>query len=161
MTSSGSKKKQKMSFGPYSDIFPPISMKLGKAVKNGNTQILVYFGRNLPPLWHHNEDQNIQKSIFSTKINNSWTIFNETWKNYSWKTSRAFSFISFHLIQKKFLICDASLWPLGVTLGLWEISFELNEMKWRRNFDWVFSYHDAGVYDFPTGSTLSKKTVNQ
>ena len=55
-------------------------MKLGKAVKNENTQILVYFGRNWPPLWHHNEFQNIQKQLFSTEINNSLTIFNETWK---------------------------------------------------------------------------------
>ena len=32
-------------FGPNSDIFQPISMKLGKPVKNEQTQILVYFGR--------------------------------------------------------------------------------------------------------------------
>ena len=37
-------------FGPNSDIFQPISKKLGKAVKNGKAQILVYFGRNWPPL---------------------------------------------------------------------------------------------------------------
>ena len=67
-------------FWPKLVIFQPISMKLGKNIENGKLQILVYFGRNWPPLWHHNEFQNIQKQLFSTKINNSLTIFNETWK---------------------------------------------------------------------------------
>ena len=67
-------------FCPKSIIFQPIPMKLGKNVENGKPRILVYFGRNWPPLWHHNEFQNIQKQLFSTEINNSLTIFNETWK---------------------------------------------------------------------------------
>ena len=42
----GSKNPKNEFFVPNSDIFQPISMKLGTVVKNGKTQILVYFGRN-------------------------------------------------------------------------------------------------------------------
>ena len=47
---SGVKNPKNEFFEPNPAIFQPISMKLGKAIKNGKTQILVYFGRNLPPL---------------------------------------------------------------------------------------------------------------
>ena len=40
----GSKNPKNEFFGPNSDIFQPISMKLGTVVKNEKTQILVYLG---------------------------------------------------------------------------------------------------------------------
>ena len=65
MTSSGGSKTPKNEFfGPNSDIFQPISMKLGKPVKNGKIQILVYFGRNWPPLWRHNRGSKCPKITF-------------------------------------------------------------------------------------------------
>ena len=49
----GGQNVRKSFFLPKSIIFQPISMKLGKNVENGKTQILEYFGRNWPPLWRH------------------------------------------------------------------------------------------------------------
>ena len=46
----GIKNPKSVFFGPNSAIFQPISMKLGKAIKNGKTQILVNFDIFGPPL---------------------------------------------------------------------------------------------------------------
>ena len=47
---SGVKNPKNEFFGPNLAIFKPISMKLGKAIKNGKTQILVNFDIFGPPL---------------------------------------------------------------------------------------------------------------
>ena len=62
-------------FWPKSIIFQPISMKLGKNVENGKTQILEYFGRNWPPLWRHQGGQKPPKMILLDLIR---TFFNQS-----------------------------------------------------------------------------------
>ena len=55
-------------------------MKLGTGIKNGNTLILVHFGRNWPPLWRHNRGSKCPKISFLTKIHHFSSNLNETWQ---------------------------------------------------------------------------------
>ena len=81
MTSSGVSKTQKMSFlDPILTFFNQSQKKLGKAVKNGKAQILVYFGRNWPPLWHHQGGTKTPKMSF---LDPNRTFFNQSQWNFA------------------------------------------------------------------------------